>query len=254
MIPEDMKLFVEKVPLLRKPLFVVLTILYFLGLIALAVVLFYFVNRIAWWGPLVAQGIITVVVTLIGLVHFIFAPRFREKYGNLAYQRFFYIFVVPYLIAWYACFFHPAFIQWGDKLLPIWAQVILTAFCVLVMILINLQIRKAGFSVVTHGMDVFSVFPEETTIVRGEIYSFIRHPLQFSLLMGGFAMGFISNTWVGLVISTFQLIPSIVIGLREDRELIARSGNEHKEYIKQTALLFPIRKLLGFLKLLFRGK
>ena len=103
-------------------------------------------------------------------------------------------------------------------------------------------------------MDVFSVFPEETTIVRGEIYSFIRHPLHFSLLMGGFAMGFISNTWVGLVISTFQLIPSIVIGLREDRELISRSGDDHREYIKKTALLFPLRKLPGFLKLLFLGK
>jgi protein-S-isoprenylcysteine O-methyltransferase Ste14 len=254
MMKDDMKLFVDKVPILRKPFFAFLTILYSLGLIGLTVVLFYFVNRIAWWGLFVSQGVITVVVTLIGLVHFIFAPRFREKYEDLAYQRFFYIFMLPYLITWYACFFHPAFIQWGDRLLPLWAQVILAAFCILVMILANLQIEKAGFSVVTHGMDVFSVFPEETTIVRGEIYSFIRHPLHFSLVMGGFAMGFISNTWVGLVISTFQLIPSIIIGLREDRELISRSGEDHKEYIKQTALLFPLRKLYGFLKLLFLGK
>ncbi len=254
MLIEDMKFFVEKVPILRKPLFAILTILYSFGIIAAMVLFFYFINRIEWWGPLVSQGIITIFVTMIGLIHFIFAPRFRKNYGDLAYQRFFYIFMLPYLFTWYGCFFHPAFIQWDDKLLPIWAQVTLAAFCVLVMILTNLQIDKAGFSVVTHGMDVFSVFPEETTIVRGKIYSFIRHPLHFSLLMGGFAMGFISNTWVGLVISTFQLVPSIIIGLREDRELIARSGDDHKEYIKQTALLFPIRKLIGFLKLLFLGK
>ncbi len=249
-----MKFFVEKVPILKKPLFAILTTLYSLGLIVLLVLFFYFINRIDWWGPLVSQGIISVVVTLIGLIHFVFTSKFRKKYGDLAYQKFFYIFMLPYLFTWYACFFHPAFIQWGDKLLPLWAQVVLSAFCILVMILTNLQIEQAGFSVVTHGMDVFSVFPEETTIVRGKIYSFIRHPLHFSLLMGGFAMGFISNTWIGLVISTFQLIPSIVIGLREDRELIARSGDDHKKYIKQTALLFPVRKLLGFLKLLFFGK
>ena len=251
MMKENMRLFVDKVPVLRKPLFAILTVIYSLGIIGLMVLLFYFINQIAWWGPLLSQGIITIVVTIIGLVHFIFAPRFREKYGDLAYQKFFYIFMLPYLFTWYGCFFHPAFIQWGDKLLPIWAQAILAAFFILLMILTNLQIEKAGFSVVTHGMDVFSVFPEETTIVRGEVYSFIRHPLHFSLLMGGFAMGFISNTWVGLVMATFQLVPSIIIGLREDKELITRSGDDHKEYIKQTALLLPFRKLLGFIKLLF---
>ncbi len=250
---KDLKLFIEKVPLLKKKRYIFLTILYMVSLIALSVSFFYFINVIEWWGPLLSQGIISIIVTFIGLLHFRFAPRFRKKYEELAYQRFFYVFILPYLVTWYACFFHPAFIT-GEKLLPIWAQALLIVFCLLLMILTNIQIEKAGFSVVTHGMDVFTVFPEETTIVRGRIYSFIRHPLQFSLLMGGFAMGFISNTWMGLVISTFQLVPSLIIGFREDRELIARSGDDHKRYIKQTALLFPIRKLTSFLKLLFLGK
>jgi len=248
-----MKFFLEKVPALKRPIYAFLTVLYSFCLIALMVLFFYFINRIDWWGPLLSQGLMCIIVSLIGLLHFVFASIFRKKYQNLAYQPFFYIFMLPYLITWYACFFHPAFII-GDKLLPIWAQVLLVVFCLLVMILTNIQIEKAGFSVVTHGMDVFTVFPEETTIVRGKIYSFIRHPLQFSLLMGGFAMGFISNTWIGLVISTFQLVPSLIIGFREDWELIVRSGEDHKAYIKQTALLFPIRKLPGFLKLLFLGK
>jgi len=63
-----------------------------------------------------------------------------------------------------------------------------------------------------------------------------------------------SNTWIGLAAASLQVIPCILIGFWEDRELIARNGFEHKEYIKQTALLFPIRKLLGFLKLLLFWK
>ena len=249
---EDFKLFLEKVPLLRKWQYAFLTILYVLGLIAISVLFFYFANRVEWWGPLLSQAIMTVITCIIGLLHFSYAPIYRKKYQDLAYQRFLYMFILPYLIAWYACFFHPAFIK-GPKILPIWAQVILVVFCVFLFITTSIQIEQAGFSMVTHGMDLFTVFPEETGIVRGKIYSFIRHPLHFALFAGGLAMGFVSNTWIALVAATFQIVPCIVIGLREDRELIARSGEEHKEYIKQSAFMFPIRRLPGFLKLLFFG-
>jgi len=248
-----MKLFMEKVPLLKKPLYVFFTILYLLGLISLTVLFFYFINGIEWWGALLSQGVMCIIVCIFGILHFKYANIYRRKYKNLAYQRFFFVFILPYLVTWYGCFFHPAFIT-GDKVLPIWAQVTLTVVCLLLMISTSIQIEQAGFSMVTHGMDVFTVFPEETTIVRGKIYSFIRHPLYFALLIGGFAMGFISNTWIGLVISTFQIVPSVLIGFWEDRELITRSGDDHKKYIKQTALLFPILKLPGFLKLLILGK
>jgi protein-S-isoprenylcysteine O-methyltransferase Ste14 len=250
---KDLKIFIEKVPILKKPLYVFLTILYSAGLIALSIIFFYKVNSIEWWGPILSQAIMCLIVCIIGFLHFSFASVFRKKYQNLAYQRFFYVFILPYLITWYACFFHPAFIK-DSKLLPVWAQVPFIVICLLIMISTSLQIEKAGFSMVTHGMDVFTIFPEETGIVRGKIYSFIRHPLYFALFMGGLGMGFISNTWIALVVASLQIIPCVLLGFWEDNELISRSGNTHKEYIKQTALLFPIRRLLGFLKLLLLGK
>ena len=250
---KDMKLFIEKVPILKKPLYVLLTILYLIGLITLTVFFFYLINKVVWWGPLLSQAIMSVIVCTIGILHFRYASIYRRKYPDLAYQRFLYVFILPYLVAWYGCFFHPAFIK-GSRLLPIWAQVILIVFCSFLMISTSIQIERAGFSMMTHGLDLFTVFPEETGIVRGKIYSFIRHPLHFALLAGGFAMGFVSNTWIALVAATFQIIPCVVIGFREDKELITRSGDDHKEYIRQTAFIFPIRKLPGFLKLLILGK
>ena len=248
-----MKFFLEKVPILKKPTYAFLTILYSFGLIALVVLFFYFIKRIAWWAPIMSQTIMCIIVCLIGILHFRFAPIYRRKYQNLAYQKFLYVFVLPYIIAWYGCFYHPAFIK-GTKLLPIWAQIILILFCLFLVISASIQIEKAGFSLMTHGMDIFTVFPEESGILRGKIYSFIRHPLYFVLFIGGFAMGFISNTWIALVVASLQIIPCVIIGYCEDKELIVRSGGDHKEYIKQTALLIPIRRLPGFLKLLFFWK
>jgi protein-S-isoprenylcysteine O-methyltransferase Ste14 len=250
---EDFELFLEKVPLLRKWKFAILTILYMISLIAISVVFFFFINKIDWWGPLLSQAIMCVIVCIIGLLHFRYASIYRRRYQDLAYQRFLYVFVLPYLVAWYNLFFHPAFIK-GTKILPIWAQVILVVFFVFLFISSSIQIERSGFSMMTHGMDLFTVFPEETGIVRGRIYSFIRHPLHFALLAGGVAMGFVSNTWIAIVAATFQIVPCVVIGLVEDRELIIRSGEDHKEYIKQTAFMFPLRKLPGFLKLLLLGK
>lgn len=250
---EDFELFLEKVPVLRKWQYAFLTILYMISLIAISVLFFFFINKSDWWGPLLSQAIMCVIVCIIGLLHFRYASIYRKRYKDLAYQRFLYVFILPYLITWYAIFFHPAFIK-GDKILPIWVQVILTAFCVFLFVSTSIQIAKAGFSMMTHGMDLFTVFPEETGIVRGKIYSFIRHPLHFALFSGGLAMGFISNTWIALVAAAFQIIPCIIIGLREDRELIVRSGEDHKEYIKQSSFMFPLRRLPGFLKLLFFGK
>jgi protein-S-isoprenylcysteine O-methyltransferase Ste14 len=219
----------------------------------MSVLFFLFINKIEWWGPLLSQAIMCVIVCIIGLLHFRYAPIYRNKYQDLAYQRFLYVFILPYLIAWYACFFHPAFIK-DSEILPIWIQIPFIILFVFLFISTSIQIEKAGFSMVTHGLDLYTVFPEETGIVRGKVYSFIRHPLHFALFSGGLAMGFVSNTWIAIVAATFQIVPCIVIGLREDRELISRSGEEHKKYIKQSAFMFPIRKLPSFLKLLFFGK
>ena len=250
---KGMKLFLEKVPILKKPLYVILTVLYLFSLTTLTVLFFYFINKTAWWAPIMSQAIMCIIVCIIGILHFRYAKIYRRKYQNLAYQKFLYVFVLPYIIAWYGCFYHPAFIK-GSKLLPIWAQIILIVFCLILVISASLQIKKAGFSLMTHGMDIFTVFPEETGIIRGKIYSFIRHPLYFVLFIGGLAMGFISNAWIALVVASIQIIPCVIIGYCEDKELIARSGEEHREYIKKTAFLIPIRRLLGFLKLLLFWK
>lgn len=104
---------------------------------------------------------------------------------------------------------------------------------------------------VTHGMDIYTIFPEETPIVRREIYSYIRHPLYLSLTLGCFALAIIANNYIALISGFIQIIPCIIMGKIEDKELIKRDDTNHLEYIESTALLFPIKRIGGFLKSLF---
>ena len=120
--------------------------------------------------------------------------------------------------------------------------------------LTEVQIEKSGFDVTTHGMDIFTIFPEETDPVHGEIYSFIRHPLYFALMCISLSFAFFRNSLTAILASMIFLVPMLVAIYQEDRELVERYGEVHQEYIKKTGALLPTKRPLGFLKILFSRK
>lgn len=247
---EEFKFFLEKVPALRSTGKIILTLLYILSLITLVIVYHYYFNSIIWFMPIITQSLITVFVIIIADLHLKRAKSYREKYGERAYQPYFYRYIIPLLVLWYALFFHPLFIG-GTTMFPFVISICFAVFFIIMFILVSLHIERAGFKVITHGMDIYTIFPEETTIVRGEIYGYIRHPLYLSLACGCFGLAFIANNITAIIAALIQLIPCILVGKMEDKELIKRDGASHIEYIESTALLFPFRRILGFLKLLF---
>lgn len=229
-----------------------LTVLYALGLAALAALFFAFFDGLGRYAPLASQLIMALLTSLIAYLHFKLAGWYRERYGPLAYQAYFYHLMLPYLVAWYACFFHPLFIG-GPALLPTWLALVLGVFLLLLCPIVALHIERAGFHMETHGLDLYTIFPEETTIVRGEIYGYVRHPLYLALAAGTFGLGFLANNWIALGAAALQLIPALVAAWLEDRELIERDGPAHRKYIRSTGALLPRRDVPGFFRLLFLG-
>ncbi|MFN2167247.1 MAG: methyltransferase family protein [Anaerolineae bacterium] len=246
---ESIEVFLNKVPDLRNGWRAALTVLYILILAAACGAFFYFVDGLGPYGPFISQAAMALVVTAISVVHFALARTYREKYGTMAYRHFFYHLMIPYLVTWYACFFHPLFVA-GPRLLPTGLALSLGLLFLALFLLTDLQIERAGFHTVTHGMDVYTIFPEEATVVRGEIYGYVRHPLYLSLMCGTIALAFFRNNGMAILVSLLLLIPSLAAGYMEDRELIERSGEAHSEYIRNTPALVPVKRLPGFLKLL----
>lgn len=243
----------EKVPDLKRPVGILLTVLYTLALCGVCVVFFYAVDRMGPAAALVSQTIMALIVVLISYLHFVLAPRYRQRYGEMAYRYYFYHFMLPYLVTWYAVFFHPLFVG-GSVLLPTGVALVLGVLGVALMVLASLQIERAGFHMETHGMDLYTVFPEETTVVHGVIYGYIRHPLCFALLVGSLGLAFFRNTDLALLVSMIQIIPVVFSAVMEDRELIERAGDEHRAYVARTPMLVPLRRLPGFVRLLITGR
>lgn len=247
---QSLKVFVDKVPDLKNPVKAFLTVLYILCFGVLCTLFFFYADRLAWYAPILSQFIMALTVTAISYIHFKVVDGYRERYDHLAYRYYFYHLMIPYLVSWYACFFHPLFVS-GQMLLPWWLAIGLGILLLLLSLLTNIHIERAGFHMTTHGMDVYTVFPDEATVVYGEVYMYIRHPLYFALTCGCLGLALLRNNPVALVVALLQLIPALAASYMEDRELIQRVGEGHKKYIKHTAALIPVRSLGGFLKLLF---
>ncbi len=247
---EAIEVLIGKVPALKSSWKAFVTVLYAACLAILCVLFFSYVDRLVWYAPLISQLMIALLTALIGYLHFQLVGWYRERYGPLAYQPYFYHLMMPYLVAWYACFFHPLFVD-GPALLPPWLSIVLGAFFLVLCPITAFHIERAGFHVETHGLDLYTMFPEETAIVRGEIYGYIRHPLYFALTCGTFGLAFFANNWIALAAAFLQLIPALVVGWLEDRELIERDGQAHREYIRHTGALLPHRDVPGFFRLLF---
>ncbi len=245
------EVFLSKVPDLRSPWRAALTVLYTAVLGALCGLFFFAVDRLGRYAPLLSQGAMALVVVIISHLHFRQAAAYRERHGALAYRAFFYHYIIPLLVTWYACFFHPLLVD-GPKLLPAWLAAVLGGVCLLLLMLINLRMEQAGFHDVTHGLDVYTVFPEEATVVHGAIYAHVRHPLYLSLLCGAVGLALFANNGVSLLTAFLFLIPCLVVGSMEDAELVQRVGKAHRDHIERTPALVPVRRLGAFLRCLVR--
>lgn len=246
---EDIDLFISKVPALKNPLNVVLTILYILALSVGCFVYFYLLNPLAVWMPVVTQFVMALVVVWISWRHLSRAEAYRKQYGDLAYQPYFYRLMIPYLVTWYAVFFHPLGVR-GTALLPMELAIGLGVSLMVVMVLTSIRLEQSGFRL-TLGMDVYTMFPEETPVIHGQIYAFIRHPLYFSLMVGSLALALFQNNLRAFIVALIGAIPAVVVGMMEDQELVGRYGDQHREYIQQTPALIPLRRFGAFLKFMF---
>jgi protein-S-isoprenylcysteine O-methyltransferase Ste14 len=240
----------DKVPDLRSPWRILLTVAYVLLLGTLCALFFFAVDRLAWFTPILSQAAMALLAALIAHLHFKWVAGYRRRYGLLAYRYYFYHLILPYLVTWYACFFHPLFVS-GPPLLPVWLAIALGLILLLLFLLASIHIERAGFSTMTYGMDLYTVFPEEAPPVYGEIYGYVRHPLYFSLICGSLGLAFFRNNGLALLVSSLQLIPALTAAHLEDREMIEREGKTHRQYVQHTSAIVPLRRLGGFLKLLF---
>ncbi|MBN1977527.1 MAG: hypothetical protein JW918_09010 [Anaerolineae bacterium] len=228
-------------------------------------------NLIGWWAPLVS----TAAWNVLAFYLMSRMPRgaekirghYRAKYGDRAYQRFFYRYVVPVfgpctigflmILAVGKSSFLPALYPYDhvlyQALSPWWVFV---PIGIVLLVFSVLSMRKSingGFDRDTE-LFLYIIYPEKSFPIQGGMYRYVRHAHYAEGVWMGIALAFLAQNWMGFIMAFTMLLEWYAIARVEDRELIRRYGAPFETYARSKPMFVPrLKDLGGFVKLVLAG-
>ena len=102
-------------------------------------------------------------------------------------------------------------------------------------------LRRTSFIALGHFYSVHvEVFDEHMLVDEGP-YRFVRHPLYVSYCTFLVGLAIVSGAWAAGVFVAVVVIPFIAAkACREERELLARLGDEYRRYRERVPALVPV--------------
>lgn len=244
----------EKIPWLRdgwgKTMLLASFVLPFCGYL----VLFWWIDRIHPYGPVISQMAISVMVVMISYIvmrHAIYWLRGQCKLTHRLPSWAAPIYLALVIAPFFVLMIHPLMVS-GVRLLSPWVAIPLGLF----LIVFGLRIRGSamtgsGFSL-SHAFGLYLVFPEDGIRIDKEVYAYLRHPLTAGVICIAIGFGFVRNSVMSILTALIYLIPNLIEMKLEDDELVERYGDEHRRYMKGTRGLIPrLQDFEGLLKLVF---
>lgn len=82
-------------------------------------------------------------------------------------------------------------------------------------------------------------FENTSVVVKSGLYRFIRHPLYLSIGLFGIGVMLKEPGKIQLLLVLFIVIAIWLTAKIEEKEMIAKFGNEYREYMKETKMFIP---------------
>lgn len=82
-------------------------------------------------------------------------------------------------------------------------------------------------------------FENTTLLVKSGIYGYIRHPLYCSLLLLGTGIMFKQLQYLQILFGILNFVAVLVTAKIEEKEMIAKFGDQYHEYMKETKMFIP---------------
>jgi protein-S-isoprenylcysteine O-methyltransferase Ste14 len=234
-------------------------------------VLAHLINLIGWWTPLLSTAAWNVLAFYLMSRMSRNAERIREHYratyGDRAYQRFFYRYVVlvigPCTIGFLMILavenssFLPALYPYDhvlyQTLSPWWVFVPIGIILLVFSVLAMRKSINGGFDRDTE-LFLYIIHPEKSFPIQGGMYQYVRHAHYAEGIWMGIALAFLAQNWMGFIMAVMVFLELYAIARVEDRELIRRYGASFETYIRSKPMFFPRLKDLGsFVKLILAG-
>ena len=94
-----------------------------------------------------------------------------------------------------------------------------------------------------------SNFENTSVLVKSGLYGYIRHPLYLSIFLLGTGVMLKQPGMLQLILGAVNLVAVYITARIEEKEMIARFGEEYKEYMKETRMFIPFLTELAYIDL-----
>jgi len=232
-------------------------LVYFFFIIVFILIMFFFrwISSTIWIGAIIGQSIVSALLS----IYFIYiakngdkiSERCREKYGDLAVQKYWFNYqfaTMPFISAayyfpllLYNYDFLPTITKMPSHLInssifPYFVAIPLGIFLVIFGFMMK---RPSGGYGSDYDNYIYTIIPEKSRLITEGMYHFIRNPQYLS--RGIIAMGFgvIANNISAILVGLIHFISYCAIIPAEDDELLRRYGDEFRVYKNRVPALFP---------------
>jgi protein-S-isoprenylcysteine O-methyltransferase Ste14 len=108
-----------------------------------------------------------------------------------------------------------------------------------VLLILSLYVVVTGYLLLKKKGKPDSNFENTSILVKSGIYGYIRHPLYLSIFLLGTGVALKDPRLSQIALGTINLIAIWVTARIEEKEMIAKFGDEYRVYIKDTKMFIP---------------
>lgn len=108
-----------------------------------------------------------------------------------------------------------------------------------ILLIISLYVVITGYLLLKRKGKPTANFENTSLLVKTGIYKFIRHPLYLSIFLLGTGIMLKKPEQVQLILAVVNLIAVWITSKIEENEMIAKFGDEYRQYMKETKMFIP---------------
>jgi len=242
--------------------------------------IFVFAMVFFWWisksmiiyGSLIGQF----AVSFLGVLPFIYVAakhdkiriKYKEKFGNLAAQKF-WLNYQSYSVSLQAAslyfplilktdYFLPAFIVFPphiltNSLFPVYIAIPAGIVILAVGFIISKSFGEFGTDVNDHRFHL--IYPDKAELITTGIYGYIRNPMYLCRGLISMGLGVIANNFLAILVGFIHFIAISSLIIPENHELAKRFGQNFYNYKKKTGSFIPkYGSWMDFIRFVFHKK
>jgi len=108
-----------------------------------------------------------------------------------------------------------------------------------VLLIFSAYVVITGFLLLKREGKPDANFENTSMLVKSGIYGYIRHPLYLSVFLLGTGVMMKNPAWAQILLGVINLIAVYITARIEEKEMMAKFGEEYSTYMKETKMFIP---------------